>query len=403
MTGEPIVRIAASGDGITVDGRKSPQAAPGDLLLIDGSVHPGPHHIDPPCRHYPICGGCQLQHVDDASYAQFVVDRIANALGQQKIALATDGSAIRPVHLSPPRSRRRASLKAERKGRVVRLGFNEAESHRIVDITECHVLRPELFALIGPLRELMGRLLANRDTAGIQMTVTDQGIDIGLDGIAAPGLEVSEALTAFAETHRLARLTVDEGSGAETRWEPDAVTVRLGGVPVPLPAGGFLQATADGEGALVAAVIEAVGTAATVADLFSGLGTFALPLATRAKVYAAEGAADALLGLKTAAMRAGRPVFAEQRDLFRRPLSAAELNRFGAIVLDPPRAGAKEQIAELARSTVTRLAYVSCNPSTFARDARTLIAGGWTLQWIKPVGQFRWSTHVELAAAFARG
>ena len=398
MTAEPIVRIASRGDGITADGRKSPQAAPGDLLELDGSVTRGPHHVDPPCRHFPECGGCQLQHVDDVSYAAFVTDKITGALSQQGIA----APEMAPVHLSPPYSRRRAGFAIERKGRVVRVGFHEEASHRIVDMAECHILRPELFALVAPLRRLMAGLLPDRGTATAQMTLTDSGVDLALEGVGAPGLEASETLTAFAQAHRLARLSIDEGYGPETRWEPDAVTVTLGGVAVPLPAGAFLQATADGEAALVAAVIEAVGDASTVADLFAGLGTFTLPLSARAKVYAAEGARDPLLALKGAAVQAGRPVFPEHRDLFRRPLSTAELDRFAAVVLDPPRAGAREQVAALAASKAERLAYVSCNPATFARDARALIAGGWRLDWIRPVGQFRWSTHVELASRFSR-
>ncbi|WCT71978.1 class I SAM-dependent RNA methyltransferase [Sphingomonas naphthae] len=398
MTAELIVRIASRGDGITADGRKSPQAAPGDWLELDGSVTPGPHHVDPPCRHFPTCGGCQLMHVDDESYGGFAVDKIVGALRQQGI----EPPEMAPIHLSPPRTRRRAALSIERKGRVVRVGFHEEASHRIVDMAECHILAPELFALVAPLRQLMARLLPDRGTATAQMTLTDSGVDLALEGMAAPGLEQSEALTMFAEGHGLARLSIDEGFGPETRWEPDAVTVTLGGVKVPLSAGAFLQATADGEAALVAAVIDAIGDAPTIADLFAGLGTFTLPLAARAKVYAAEGARDPMLALKGAAMQAGRAVFPEHRDLFRRPLSTSELDRFAAIVLDPPRAGAREQVATLAASTASRLAYVSCNPATFARDARALIAGGWRLDWIRPVGQFRWSTHVELASRFSR-
>jgi 23S rRNA (uracil1939-C5)-methyltransferase len=227
-------------------------------------------------------------------------------------------------------------------------------------------------------------------------------VDLLLDKIEAEGLAVAEALTGFARAHGLARLAIDDGAGPQPRWEPEPVTVTLGGVPVPLPIAGFLQATADGEAVLVAAVREAVGAAATIADLFTGLGTFALPLAASAKVYAAEGARDPLLALKAAAARAGRPVFAEHRDLFRRPLDANELARFDAVVLDPPRAGAREQMGALAASPVPRIAYVSCNPATFARDARTLIDGGYRLEWIRPVGQFRWSTHIELVGRFVR-
>jgi len=391
-----IVRLAGRGDGVTADGRHVPLAAPGDGITSDGAILPGPHRIDPPCRHFPRCGGCQLQHVDDAAYAGFIVDRIAGALGAQGI----DRPPILPPHLSPPLTRRRAALRAERIGRRVVLGFNEGASHRIVDMAECHILHPALMALIAPLRTLLALLLRDRRGAEVRLTLADQGVDVLIGKVEAEGLSAAEALTDFANAQRLARLAIDDGYGPQTRWEPEAATVTLGGVPVPLPHGAFLQATADGEAALVAAVREAAGEATTVADLFAGLGTFALSLGN--KVYAAEGARDAALALKTAAGRAQRPIAVEHRDLFRRPLDAKELGRFDAVVLDPPRAGAKEQVDQLAASAVPRIAYVSCNPGTFARDAAALIAGGYRIEWIRPVGQFRWSTHVELAAAFAR-
>jgi 23S rRNA (uracil1939-C5)-methyltransferase len=377
-----IVRLAARGDGVTQGGRFVAMTAPGDLVAPDGTVTPGPHHQVPPCRHFPICGGCQLQHVDDNAYADYLKDRIADALAAQGVAAAD----ILEPHLSPPRSRRRATLKAA--GGIV--GFNEAASHRIVDMRECHVLRGELFALVAPLR----RLVSGRASASL--TLADQGVDLLLEGVAADNLEAAEAMTAFARDNGLARLALDDGFGPQTIWEPEPVTVTLSGTPVALPPGAFLQATAEGEAALVAAVREAVGEAGPVADLFAGLGTFALALP--AKVYAAEGARDAALALKAA----GRGLFVDHRDLFRRPLDVAELNRFEAVVLDPPRAGAKEQIPLLAASAVARIAYVSCNPATFARDARLLADGGYRLGWIRPVGQFRWSTHVELAAAFEK-
>jgi 23S rRNA (uracil1939-C5)-methyltransferase len=382
MPVEAIVRLAARGDGVTESGRFVGMTAPGDLVAPDGLVTPGPHHQLPPCRHFPECGGCQLQHVDDAAYADYLVERIASALAAQGIG-ATE---IRAPHLSPPRSRRRASLKAA----AGSVGFNAEASHRIVDMRECHVLRPELFALVAPLR----RLLNGR--AGVTMASADQGVDLLLEGISADGLEAAEAMIAFARDQSLARLALDDGFGPQTIWEPEPVTVTLSGTPVALPIGAFLQATAEGETALVASVREAVGEAAIVADLFAGLGTFALAL--NGKIYAAEGARDAALALKAA----GRGLFVDHRDLFRRPLDAAELNRFEAIVLDPPRAGAKEQIPLLAASSVRRIAYVSCNPATFARDAKMLIEGGCRLDWVQPVGQFRWSTHVELAGCFSR-
>jgi len=390
--GDLVIRLAGRGDGVGESGRYHPLAAPGDRVRADGGVEPGPHRQVPPCRHFPGCGGCQLQHVDDEAYAGFLRDRIASALAAQGLP----GPDILPAHISPPGSRRRASLRAERGGA---LGFNAQASHRVVDMRECHILRPELFALVGPLRALLRRLKLPA-TAGVRLTLADQGVDLLLEQVEADGLAAAEALGDFAREHRLARLALDDGYGAQTRWEPEPVTVTLGGVPVPLPHGAFLQATAEGEAALVEAVRGAIGDARIVADLFAGLGTFALALEGR--ILAAEAARDAALALKSAAGRAQRPVFVDHRDLYRRPLDPAELNRFEAVVLDPPRAGAKEQSAALARSQVPRIAYVSCNPSTFARDAAALVAGGYRFDWMKPVGQFRWSTHVELVGAFSR-
>ena len=379
---DTIVRLAARGDGVTAAGRFVPLAAPGDSVAEDGTIGPGPHHQTPPCRHFPECGGCQLQHVDDAAYADYLKERIASALDAQGVAVP---DIVEP-HLSPPRSRRRASLKAS--GGLV--GFNAEASHRIVAMRECHVLKGELFALVAPLRRLLNR------RAGIAMTLADQGVDLLLEGVSADGLEQAEAMTAFARGNGLARLSLDDGLGAQTVWEPEPVTITLGGVPVALPHNAFLQATSEGEAALVSAVREAVAGAEVTADLFAGLGTFALALP--GKVYAAEGARDAVLALKAA----GRGLFVEHRDLYRRPLDHTELNRFEAIVLDPPRAGAKDQVAALATSAVPKIAYVSGNPATFARDAQALIDGGYRLDWVKPVGQFRWSTHVELAACFLK-
>lgn len=385
-----ILRVAARGDGVAEDGRHASLAAPGDVLTDSGEVVPGPHHQTPPCRHFPECGGCQLQHLDDESHAGFVADRIVAALDAQGFA-----APIRPVLLSPPRTRRRATLHADR-GLV---GFTAEQSHVIVDMRECHILAPQLFALVAPLRALLQRLGQKR-RADVHLTLADQGADILVTGFAPNGLSAAEALTAFCERHGVARFSVDDGLGPETRWEPQPVTITLGGIPVALPPGAFLQATREGEDALVAAVREAIGPARTVADLFAGLGTFALSLSAR--VYAAEGARDALLALKAATNARGRPVFAEHRDLYRRPLTVAELDRFDAVVLDPPRAGARDQAAALAACKVGAIAYVSCNPSTFARDAKILCDAGWRIDWVQPVGQFRWSTHVELAARFSR-
>jgi 23S rRNA (uracil1939-C5)-methyltransferase len=388
---ELIVRIAARGDGVTSSGRHVAFGVPGDALLDDGALAPGPHHQQPPCRHFPECGGCQLQHADDEAYRGYLSSRIASALDQH--GLQTE---IRGPHLSPQCSRRRATLRALSVGGGAVVGFNAEKSHRIIDMRECHILRPELFGLVAPLRVLLGELLAPKRMAEMQLTLIDGGADVVLKGVKADGFPAIERLTDFAVAHGLARLSIDQALGAETIFEPQPATVTLSGVPVGFPVGGFLQATADGEAALVACVRECVGGAKAIADLFAGLGTFALAVGAS---HAAEASRDAAASLKRAAPR----MAVEHRDLYRRPLDAQELARFDAVVIDPPRAGAEEQVGALAGSAVSRIAYVSCNPATFARDAKRLVEGGYELDWVRPVGQFRWSTHVELAACFTRG
>ena len=394
---EEIVRVAAKGDGVTASGRHAPLAAPGDLLRADGTVEPGPHHAQPPCRHFGRCGGCQLQHLDEESLAAFVRDRVLYAAEGQGLV----PEHVAPVHLSPLRTRRRATLRGVNGGGRPLIGFNEAGSHKVVDMRECHVLAPELFALVEPLRAM---LAPRRDRYAVEITLalTDQGVDCAIKGLVLDGLESTETLLDFCREQGLARLTLDQGYASDTFWEPDPVTVTLSGVKVDYPAGAFLQATADGEAALVAAVREHLSGASRVADLFAGLGTFAFALAGSARVTAAEAARDAHLACRSAAGRARLSVEAVHRDLFRNPLRADELRGFDGVVLDPPRAGAREQVVQIAASEVPRVAYVSCNPASWARDGRVLLDAGYRLAELRPVGQFRWSTHVELSSLFVR-
>jgi len=399
MSGAPIVRVAAKGEGATADGRYVALSAPGDVLEADGTLTWGPDHVEPPCRHFPACGGCQLQHLSEAALLAYVGDRVIGAARGQNL----DPGTPEPTHLSPPRTRRRATLHAQAIGRRVVLGFREQGSHKIVDLRECHVIAPELFALVAPLRGLLESWGDRKLAVDIELTLADQGVTVGLFGLTADNLARTEALLNFAREHRLARLTLDSGYGPETTWEPDPATITLGGTAVALPPGAFLQATADGEAALVTAAREWLAEAPTVADLFAGLGTFAFALAgPQTKVLAVEAARDTHLACQAAARMQGRPVHALHRDLFRNPLRPEELNRFGAVLLDPPRAGAREQVEQIAASTVARVVYISCNPASWARDAATLVEAGYRLAGLKAVGQFRWSTHVELASLFVR-
>jgi 23S rRNA (uracil1939-C5)-methyltransferase len=393
-----IERIAARGDGVTGDGRHVAGGVPGDRIRDDGIIIPGPNRTDPMCRHFGKCGGCQLQHVAEPALADFVRDRVVGGLEGQEVT----GIQVLPAVLSPEQSRRRAVLTALRTGKQVAIGFNAAQSNQIIDMRMCPLLLPELFALIAPVRDLLVMIAQPRRPVKVKLQMLDQGVELILEGVKAEGLDAAMALQDFAGAHKLARFAIDQGDGLEILWQPEPPTMRFGDILVEVPPFAFLQPTSAGQAALIEAVTKAIGDAGAVADLFAGVGTFALSVQAGRKVYAAEGARDAIAALTGAANRARALVATEHRDLFRRPLVPAELNRFGAIILDPPRAGAEEQVKQLAASAAPVIAYVSCNPASFARDAKTLIEGGYTLDWVQPVGQFRWSTHVELAARFSK-
>jgi 23S rRNA (uracil1939-C5)-methyltransferase len=394
---EPIIRLAAKGDGVTASGRHVAGAVPGDIVDESGAITPGPHHRAPLCRHFASCGGCQLQQADDEVLSDFVRDRVLNAARGQEL----EPGELLPVHLSPPHTRRRAGLHALRTVKGAVLGYREGGSHRVVDLAECPVLHPQLAALIGPLRKFVAAH-GPKAMVGIDLTLADQGVEASLSHFPLEGLGPTEAALDFAREQGLARLSFDSGYGAETMWEPEPVTVTLAGVPVSLPAGAFLQATQDAEQRMAADAAAWLAEARMVADLFAGLGTFAFALREGRKVLAVEAEQAAHLASKTAGARSGGQVLALHRDLFRAPLQPAELNRFDAVLLDPPRAGARAQIAEIAASTLARVVYVSCNPSSWARDAAVLAGAGFRLAKLRPVGQFRWSTHVELVSLFER-
>jgi 23S rRNA (uracil1939-C5)-methyltransferase len=340
-----------------------------------------------------------LQHVRDHLLPDYYVSRTLDPLARVGIV----PSEVMPLHLSPPGARRRTTLRATwRDGRIV-LGFSPEGGHSLVDVLECPVLAPELAAVLPRLRALLRDILLPRAALGLSLTLTESGVDLLLANLSADRLPVIEALGRFAMDLGLARLSVEGPLGVETVVERAPPVVRFGGVAVALAPGAFLQATADGEAALLAAVLEIVGNRGSVADLFAGYGTFALPLSAGARVTAVEGAAPAIRALDAAQRGANRRISCLHRDLFRKPLSPVELAPFDAVVIDPPRAGASAQMAAIAASRVPLVAAVSCNPATFARDAAILVGGGYRLQRLWPIAQFRWSSHVELVAAFARG
>ena len=418
-----IEEIGARGDGIAhlPDGTRVfvPYTVPGDRVVArvaagDGEgvaaravswLAKGEARAEPPCRHFGTCGGCALQHMAPNFYADWKRQLVETALHRRGFDIVP----VARIVTAEPATRRRADFAAVRRKTDVLLGFNARASHHVIDLAECPVMVPAIAALLVSLRALLLDLLKPGEKAGVDVTVTDSGLDVVFETAIALGAGGREKLATFAETHDLARLSRrhPNARAAETVVERRPVRMSFGGVAVDLPAGAFLQATQAGEAALTASVLDAVGRAPRVADLYAGCGTFTFPLARRAggaaAVHAVDGVEPAIAALTRAAQRAGLGrVSAAVRDLARRPLNPDELRRFDAVVFDPPRAGAREQADALAHSSVPIVVAVSCNPATFARDARILVDGGYGLDWVRPVDQFLWSPHVELVARFER-
>lgn len=367
----------------------------GDRLLDPKIVSPSPNRVKPPCRHARACGGCQLQHASDAFVAGWKQDIVANALAGQ--GLSAD---FLPLVTSPAKSRRRATLSARRTKSGVLMGFHARASDTIAEIPDCQLLHPGILAAFPGLQALVQAGGSRTMELSLQVTLTRGGPDVVVTGGKPLDAALRMDLARLVETHGFSRLT----------WEGETVALRdrpaltIGQASVVPPAGAFLQATVEGGAALLTAVKQALGPQRRVVDLFSGVGTFTLPLAETMEVHAVEGDGTMTKALDLAARNTPKlhRISTETRDLFRRPLEPDELLTFTGAVIDPPRAGAEAQTATLAASKIPVIAAVSCNPVTFARDARTLTAAGYRLDWVQVVDQFRWSTHIELVARFSR-
>ncbi len=404
-----IERVGAQGDGVAAGPVFAPLTLPGETVraLVAGDraedvqiLRPSPERVTPPCPHFGACGGCALQHWARAPYLDWKRGQVAAALAREGIE-----AEILPAFAAPPGSRRRMALHARPDdGGRARLGFKARGSWRLVDIEVCPIADARLVAALPALRRLAAPLLEHpRSTPTLHVTVTDTGLDVDLTGIErrTGGLSADarmRAAQAAAEAD-FARVTLAE----ESLYQARQPMVRCGRAVVALPPGGFLQAVPQAEAVMAGLVLEAAAGAGRAADLFCGVGTFALRLAEQARVTAMDGSPGAVAALSGAGRIAGlKAITAEARDLFRRPVPAAELDRFDVVVFDPPRAGAAAQAAEISRSTIPVAVGVSCNPQTFARDARILVDGGFTLEKVLPVDQFLWSPHVELVGVFRR-
>jgi 23S rRNA (uracil1939-C5)-methyltransferase len=395
-------RLGHRGDGVaeTPHGPAHiPLTLPGERVRWSGEaaaiLAPSPNRVAPPCPHFPVCGGCRLQHAAEPFLAEWKRERLREALAAR--GLATE---LRETAVSPPASRRRMTFAGRRTKKTALVGLHGRRDEALVPLSTCLIAAPAIVAALPALRQATLAAASRKGELRLAATTSGSGLDVALSGAGPLDARRRDALAAVAESADWARLSVEGEPLAARR----PAFQRFGRALVEPPPGGFLQATREGEAALLEGVREALGDARRALDLFAGAGTLTLPLAERMSVRAVEADAAALDALTAGWRRAEglKPVETERRDLFRRPLAGVELEAWDAAVIDPPRAGAGAQAAALARAPLRRLAMVSCEPATFARDARTLVEGGWRLDWARPVDQFRWSPHVELVAAFSR-
>ncbi len=413
-----IETLGARGDGIARDGDGTvyvPHTVPGDHVSatlidkpgnerrearharLDRVLQPGPERVEPPCPHFGDCGGCAMQHLANDAYRRWKLEILHQALARRGL----DENAIGEMISVPPASRRRARFAARRLRGGVHLGFNAPGSHNIVDLSICHILVPSIVAILDDLRLLLAALLPPGGKADVQITETETGLDIWLVANIPHNAKNDMRLAEFAQTADLARLST--GTRPDIVMVPRAPRITFNGVAITPPPDGFLQASLAGERALAGLVRGGVGDAGRVADLYAGIGTFGFAMEAGVEVLAVEGAEAQVQALINARNQARRSrIEVQVRDLERRPLSGEELWSFDAVIFDPPRSGARGQTAHLATSPVPVLLAVSCNPSTFARDARTLVDGGYHLASVTPVDQFPWSRHLELVAKFQR-
>ncbi|MGQ7792189.1 class I SAM-dependent RNA methyltransferase [Faunimonas sp. B44] len=381
-----------------------PFALPGERVLIERTgergrllevLAPSPERAAPPCPHFGICGGCQLQTMTLAATRALKRRFVLDALARESV----DADVAETVGFTVA-SRRRAVLTAMKLADRVLLGFNERQSNRLVDLAACPVLAPGMVSRMPAVRRLVAPCLTPKKPARLTMLATESGLDLALDQGSRPGPRRLAEMIATAQEAGVARFAI-AGEPVVTIVEP---VLRVAGVAVTPPPGAFVQASTEAERAMSDLVVGHLAGAKAVIDLFAGFGTFSLALASFAQVTAVDSFGPALEALAAATRQAAglRPVKTERRDLFAFPYSEGELSRFDAAVFDPPRAGAKDQAARLAKARLGRIAAVSCNPASFARDARILIGGGFALDQVVPVDQFVYSAEVEVVGLFSR-
>lgn len=402
-----IKRVGAQGDGIadTGDGPVFvPFALPGERLRVQRSgetariesiLQQSADRISAVCQHFSICGGCAVQHMSPSFYGEWKRDLVRAAFKSRGI-----DADVAPLY-RPKGLRRRAVLTAVRTEEGVALGFHQAQSHDLVDLAECPVLESRIVAALPGLRTLLKPLLVKRGEARVTVTMTAAGLDIAIGEVQKPlTLQLRSELARQAADLHVARISLN-GDPIYAALTP---FLQFGTIDVPVPPGAFIQAVAGAESEMARLVLDGIGNAKKVADLFAGVGAFSLPIAVRAKVVAVDSDKSAIDALADGVRKGTgiKPVTTFVRDLFREPLSAMELNEHEAIVFDPPRAGAEAQSRMIAKSKVRTVVAVSCNPATLARDARILIDGGYAMGKVTPVDQFQYTPHIECVAVFKR-
>ncbi len=359
-------------------------------------VSPSPKRVVADCPHFGSCGGCSLQHASDTFLADWKKEQVKTALAKHQIT-----ARYLPVSVSPARSRRRATLAGRRTKKGAIVGFHSRASGSIKGIPNCMLLHPDITHALSSFEEVISIVGSRKGKISIAVTQSENGLDVDVATAKTADLRIVQALGSVTRQAGFARLSLN----GEVVVQLQKPTQCFGKATVCPPPGAFLQATREGQDRLIADVLNIVGNATNTADLFAGSGTFSLPLAERAAVAAFESDTAAISALDAASRKNDgfKPISAKRRDLFRRPLLPDELQKFDTVVIDPPRAGALAQAREIAKSTVPKIAYVSCNPLTFARDAKTLLNSGYEIDFVRVVDQFRWSSHVELVAAFHKG
>jgi 23S rRNA (uracil1939-C5)-methyltransferase len=402
-----IERLGAQGDGIaetqkgplyipfTLPGERVTASRTGDRADLLAVLRPSPQRVEPACRHFGACGGCALQHMEEGAYREWKRGRVIDALRARGIA-----AEVGPLVPCAPGERRRVTLSARRTDGGMLLGYNRALSHTIVHIGECPIARPEIVAALEPLGRLAAILCDVGKAFRLTITVTASGLDIAVHGIGGLSEKARRKASDFVLAAGFARLSVE----GEVVIEPRKPVILFGDVAVSPPPGAFLQAVAGAEAAMATLVATHLAGAKRVADLFAGSGAFALQLAQQAEIHAVEGDAPSLAALDRGFRFSSglKRVTTERRDLFVRPVLAKDLDAYGGIVLDPPRAGAEAQSKQIAKSNVPLVAAVSCNPVTLARDLALLVEGGYVLRRVVPVDQFLWSPHIEAVALLTK-